>query len=272
MLDTIFSSLKSLGFDDIEDVELFKKKETKLSKLNKLKEKKIFSTNIDINTLIFDREITCPVCNNTFKTKSVKVNAPRIKSRDSDFLVRYNIINPLLYDVWICPTCGYAALKSDFDKIKNHQKPLIVSKITTQWKGKIYPPILNEDNAIERLKLALLSAVAMEAKNSTKAYICLKIAWIYRLKEDHDNEQIFLKKALEGFVIAYSSEQTPFYGLDSHSLMYLIGELYRRTGNYEEALKWLGNVIVSRTAPSKIKDKARDMRDTIKFEKENEIS
>ena len=269
MLNTIFSSSKPLGFNDIEDVEIYKKKEEKKSKFNKDQEKKVFSTDIDINNLIFDREIQCPVCTNTFKIKSVKVNAPRIKSRDSDFLVRYNIINPLLYDVWVCPTCGYSALKGDFDKIKNHQKPLIVSKVSTQRKEKKYPPILNEDNAIERLKLALLSAIAIEAKNSTKAYICLKLAWIYRLKEDDTNEQIFLKKALEGFLIAYSSEMTPFYGLDSYSLMYLIGELHRRTGNSKEALVWLGNVIVSRNAPYRIKEKARDMRDTIKFDEEN---
>ncbi|SFU63281.1 hypothetical protein SAMN04487886_108115 [Clostridium sp. DSM 8431] len=51
--------------------------------------------------------------------------------------------------------------------------------------------------------------------------------------------------------------------------MYLIGELHRRTGNSKEALVWLGNVIVSRNAPYRIKEKARNMRDTIKFDEEN---
>ena len=48
--------------------------------------------------------------------------------------------------------------------------------------------------------------------------------------------------------------------------MYLIGELYRRTGNNEEALLWFGNVIISRNAPFRIKEKARDMKELIKQE------
>lgn len=263
MLNSIFSSLKPLGFNDFDDIEIFKKEE-KTQTAVKGNIKKEFCTNIDINTLIFDREVTCPVCAQPFKTKAVKSNAPRIKSRDSDFLIRYNIINPLLYDVWLCPICGYAALKGDFHKIKNHQKPLIIAKISNQWQGKKYPPILNEQNAIERLKLALFNAVVAEAPNSTKAYICLKIAWIYRLIENYEEERSFLLKALEGFLLAYSNEYTPFYGLDSHALMYLIGELYRRTDNEKEALVWFGNVVISRNAPFKIKEKARDMIDVIK--------
>ncbi len=74
----------------------------------------------------------------------------------------------------------------------------------------------------------------------------------------------YLKKALEGFKRAYSNEDTPIYGLDTYDLMYLIGELYRRTGEIDEAIKWFSNVIVSKGANYKTKDKARDMRDLAK--------
>lgn len=261
MLNKIFSSLKPLGFKDVEDLELYKN-ETPVQ--SDAKKEKPFCTEIDINTLIFDKEVTCPICSKKFKTKIVKTNAPRIKSRDSDFLIRYNIINPLLYDVWVCPTCGYASLKGDFLKLKNHQKQLIIAHVSNQWNGKVYPPILNEENAIERLKLALLNAVVSEGNDSTKAYICLKIAWIYRLLEKDEEEKEFLEKAVEGFVIAYGKEYTPFYGLDTYLLMYLIGELNRRIGKNDDALLWFGNVITSKNAPYKIKEKARDMRDLIK--------
>ena len=51
--------------------------------------------------------------------------------------------------------------------------------------------------------------------------------------------------------------------------MYLIGELYRRTDNNKEALVWFGNVVISRNAPFKIKEKARDMIDIIKDSQNN---
>ncbi|HBA03045.1 MAG TPA: hypothetical protein DCW51_03225 [Clostridium sp.] len=51
--------------------------------------------------------------------------------------------------------------------------------------------------------------------------------------------------------------------INIYSLQYIIGELYRRIGDYTNAKLWLGRVIVSKT-DQKIKDKARDMRDLAK--------
>ena len=63
---------------------------------------------------------------------------------------------------------------------------------------------------------------------------------------------------------AWEEEPCPIYGLDRYSLMYLIGELYRRTGSYENGSRWLGSVVTSSVASQKIKDKARDMRELCK--------
>ena len=68
------------------------------------------------------RYVKCPICGKTFKTKAVKVNSPRIISKDSDFFIRYSVVNPYFYDVWICNSCGYAAMKSDFLKVKSYEK------------------------------------------------------------------------------------------------------------------------------------------------------
>ncbi len=163
----------------------------------------------------------------------------------------------------VCPTCGYAALKSDFQKIQSYKREVILVKIGNQWQGKEYPQVYNEEIAIERYKLALLNAVLGEFKDSTKAMLCLKIAWMYRLLENKEDEKAFLERALQGFVIAYENERTPIYGLNIYSLQYIIGELYRRIGDYTNAKLWLGRVIVSKT-DQKIKDKARDMRDLAK--------
>lgn len=219
----------------------------------------------EVLNYLFDKSITCPVCNSTFKTKVVKSKSSRILSKDSDFFIRYSSkVNPYFYDVWICNSCGYAAMKSDFDKIKNYRKELVLSNITPKWQPRVYPDILNEKLAIEKYKIALLNAMLTDEPDSTKAMISLKIAWMFRLLENKNQETTFLQQALEGFIDAYTKEIFPIYGLQRDSMMYLIGELNRRLGHYDEALRWYSKTIVDTNASYKIKELARAGKDLIK--------
>ncbi|MGG7178073.1 DUF2225 domain-containing protein [Clostridium paraputrificum] len=218
---------------------------------------------IDINKHIFDKEIVCPICNNKFKTKVVKVNSPRITSKDSDLFIRYSVANPYLYDVWLCNNCGYAAMKADFLKTKSFHRDLILNTITKKWNPRTYPDVLTPTNAVERYKLALLSAIAMEKPNSTKGMILLKISWMYRLLED-SREQDFLNQALNTLTDAYALEDFPIYGMQRDSLSYLIGDLNRRCNNHEDALKWYSKVITTVGASQRVKELARNGKDSIK--------
>lgn len=255
-MDNIFSSLKYLGFKNADSLELYSKKD-------EVCEKECKNNEIDINSLLYNKKATCPVCKKEFTYRTVKSYVPRVRSKDSDSFIRYEVINPYFYEVIVCPTCGYAALKSDFNKIRSNKKEVILMKVGNQWRGREYPEVYDEKIAIERYKLALLNAVVGELKDSTKAVLCLKIAWMYRMLDNDKNEVEFLNKAIQGFLIAYERERTPIYGLNIYSLQYLIGELFRRVGDYANAKLWLGRVIIS-GADQKLKDKARDMRDMAK--------
>lgn len=220
----------------------------------------------DILNHLFDKQVICPVCNSHFKAKTVKSKSPRVNSKDSDFFIRYSVANPYFYDVLICNSCGYAAMRSDFDNIKTFKKDLVLSNVTPKWKPREYPDILDEKLAIERYKLALLNALLLNLADSTKAMISLKIAWMHRLLNNTDQEKIFLGQALEGFNNAYIYEVFPIYGLQRDSLMYLLGELNRKLGNYSEALQWFSKTIVSVNSSYKVKELARIGRDFIKNE------
>jgi uncharacterized protein (DUF2225 family) len=218
----------------------------------------------DILNHLFDKQIVCPVCNSHFKTKTVKSKSPRVLSKDSDFFIRYLTVNPYFYDVIICNSCGYAAMRSDFEKLKSYKKELVLSNVTPKWKPREYPAVLDEKSAIERFKLALLNSVLIDLPNSTKAMISLKIAWMYRLLNDTDQETNFLRQALEGFNNAYIYEIFPIYGLQRDSLMYLLGELNRKLGNTHDALLWFSKTIVSINSSSRVKEMARIGKDLIK--------
>jgi uncharacterized protein (DUF2225 family) len=268
---TIFSGLEDLGFDDATEFSLYSKPEKPSEEtLAKASEDSALNEIEKQKSLLYDKEISCPSCSNHFNVRTVKTSAYRVLRKDSDFFTLYSVINPYFYDVWLCNVCGYASMKSDFLKIKSSQIELVQSKLSVKWHGKKYPEVYDLNIAIERYKLALLNYAVMESKSNQKAMTCLKIAWMYRMNDEPENEQVFLKQALQGFNDAYFNEAFPFYGMDKFTVMYLIGELNRRIYNFEEALKWFSSVITSPGVGQKLKELARDQKDLArKLERES---
>jgi len=69
-----------------------------------------------------------------------------------------------------------------------------------------------------------------------------------------------MKRAMDGYKEAYMREQTPIGNLTEVTLTYLIGELLRRTGQYEESLSYLSRVVSNPQAKNekRILEMARD--------------
>ncbi|MGE4283819.1 MAG: DUF2225 domain-containing protein [Clostridia bacterium] len=244
-------------FEDVEDLEPHNLKDEE--KHNDEKKDSLEQERIETDFL-FDRKFHCPVCNSHITARSVKASSIRILSRDSDFMIHYKNPNPMLYDICVCTECGYAASSSQFNNLSPTQIGLIREKICTKWNPKTYSPIYNLDIAIERYKLALLNSIVKNGKASEKAFLCLRLSWLNRLKNDTENEKKFSQQALENFLQAFEKESFPIAGLDEPSLIYLIGELYRRAEDDNNALLWFSRVLSNRTATNKIKDMARDQK------------
>lgn len=259
MKNDLFSDLGDLGFESIEEIDLFNKdkKEEAPSQT-----KEVFDEEKE-KSMIYEREVICPVCGAKFKAKTVKKEGYRVLKRDSDSFIHYATINPYFYDVWICNNCGYAASTLDFQKIKSFQIDLVKENITRKWQGKNYPEVYDINIAIERYKMALLNYFYMDVPASRKAMLCLKLAWMHRIQSEHDKEISFIKQALEGFQTAYSSEDFPICNMDRFTYLYLLGELNRRIGDFDKSLSWFSQVITTPGASQKIKDKCRDQKDLI---------
>ena len=52
-------------------------------------------------------------------------------------------------------------------------------------------------------------------------------------------------------------------GMDENTCTYLVGELARRLGHYEEASRWISRVLTARDANERIKAKAREAKELI---------
>lgn len=258
----IFEELKSLGFNNLDKVEIF---------ADEAKEKKTEAASKDIavslESVLYDKTYICPVCDKIFTSKAIRSGKNRLMSVDTDLKPQYDTINPILYECVVCQNCGYAALGKAFTSLLPKQISWVKEQICSKYKGQVYPDIINNKEAVERYKLALLVAIVKKARDGERAYLCLKIAWLYRDMGDSVQEKTFLQYALTGFLNAYNKERFPIYELDELTTAYIIADLYRRFEEYDKAMQWAGYVILDKHAPLKLKTRGLHLKSLIKEEK-----
>ena len=275
----IFSGLEKLGLGNIAGGSLFedpKKKEAAAKQ--EAPQRKLSLVNEE--DYLFDKKIKCPVCEDEFDAKTVRTGKVRMKNVDIDLRPDYDELDQNKYDVIACPHCGYAALGRYFPTLNKRQIDDIRVKISMNYKKIEHDgPTYSYDYAKSLYQLALANAVVKKAKNSEKAYICLKTAWVIRgetqrLDPNEDSydekkaandaqEKELLTNALNGFVMARQSEEFPIAGMDSSTLDYLIAALAVETDDFDTASKMVSEILTSRVANSRIKDKARNLKDII---------
>ncbi|NJD04012.1 MAG: DUF2225 domain-containing protein [Ruminiclostridium sp.] len=197
-----------------------------------------------MNENLYCKTIKCPICGKNFDITKVKAKGCRVSSRDTDFCVYYEDLNPLFYDIWVCEYCGYASQSEKFENINSRDAKILLEKLSPRWTKRSYAGERSTDLAIETFKLALLNLQVRNAKASEFAKICIRLAWLYRIKKDK-KEHEFIQHALKYYSETYEKEHFPVEKLDEFTCLYMIGELSRRAGNYEDAIKWLSRLISS---------------------------
>jgi len=253
----LFEDLEEFGFEGLSCISLYKDEIVEAKH-------KVSEIQISPEEYLFDKKLTCPVCEKYISIRAVKMSGIRTISRDTDFMTYYRDPNPMFYDAWVCKFCGYAALSSKFALITEKQSKLIRNTISSKWKfNKTYPDSYTADIALELHHLALLNTAVKMGKDSEKAIICLKMAWLYRLKKDIENEKKYLFNAINGLKNAYEKEIFPVIGMDEPTVIYLIGELYRRIDDNTNAIYWFGKALLNKNSKPKIKEMVRVQKELI---------
>lgn len=278
----LFSGLERFGITNtsIEDMDLFGKEED--SKIEKVEERKTANT-LKEQDMLFDKHYRCPVCDMEFKSKCVMSGKAKLIGTDSDLRPRYQNIDCIKYDVVVCNHCGYSALTRFYNMVTTAQGKLIKESISSSFKPIEYESdIYSHDEAILRYQLALANTIVKRGRASEKAYTCLKLAWLYRgkaesldetdidyatkLEEVTEEEEKFITNAYKGFTLAMEKEAFPICGMDEPTYIYVLADLARRCKDYEIAIKLISQIVVSRSASSKVKDKARELKEIIREE------
>jgi uncharacterized protein (DUF2225 family) len=280
----LFSGLEAFGLGKMTDLDLYTSNE-KESKQTEENNEKVVITEADF---LFDKSFSCPVCEKEFKMKTVKTGKVKLVSADTDLRPKYQYVDSLKYDAIVCPHCGYAALNRFFNYMTATQAKLIQVNISSSFKGIAHEgDTYTYDEAIARHKLALVNTIVKKSKLSERAYTCLKTAWLFRgmaemlmaeasegtidnskkIKDLQKEESQFIENAYAGFEEAFSKEMFPMCGMDENTVTYLMADLARRTGKYDESSRWISKDLISRNSNERLKSKARDLKDLLKQSK-----
>lgn len=281
-MDKLLSGLAKFGLDEELGKGLFADESSSAKRAEAGAPKEVVQVKEEDFLLL--KTLKCPICDASFRTLALKSGRAKRKEPDLDLRPRYEGIDANKYDVASCPKCGFTALHRFCAPMPSVQAKLIREGVCAKFKT---PPAkevtqleaIDYDTAIERYKLALYTSIVKKAKNSEKAYTCLKIAWVLRgkmeelavdkeknkealiaCKADYDN---FYQQAFDGFVKAMASENYPMCGMDQSTVDLLIATMAYNLGQYEYSSRFVSSLIVSRTAPGNIKNRAHDLKEKI---------
>ena len=190
---------------------------------------------------LYQITLNCVCCETPFTTSRVRSSFKRAIKSDSDFCGYYKEgVNPDFYVVRVCPTCGFASTENGQGSLTEAQKKAYFEQVGSRWQTQDYGTERTLEQALACYKLALLSARIVGEKELVLAGILQHIAWLYRYMDKQEEEQKFLRFALDSYVRVFELEGAD---VSNARLMYLIGELNRRIGNNNDAVRWFSRVI-----------------------------
>lgn len=186
---------------------------------------------------LVEEDYTCPCCGLPVKSLNVKEDTAEPVRSDSDLCPYYQDLNPLFYQVIICPGCGYAFPNDGPAELSQMAKSAV-----RQRRARLAPPPATDgprsrDQAIQIFSYSLDLNDRQEINPLVPAGLCLKLAWFYRYGEDSENEKKYLLAALERYIRAFEQKNFDHHSQEIHTI-YMIGQAHLRTGKPREAVKW----------------------------------
>jgi uncharacterized protein (DUF2225 family) len=226
---------------------------------------------------VFKKSYKCPICDSNFKCLTVKQGKARMVSSDIDLKVNYRDIEPLKYDIILCPVCGYAALERYFDRVSAFQRKNIIDKICQSFSYVFEDKDeFTFDDAIVRYKFAVLTSQVKMSKASEFGFLCLKMGWLYRSYADSldesmkkkkaelkEQEKTYLTNAFNYFETARAKEQSPICGMDEITFDTLLASLCVELDKKDEAKKSMSIILSNRNATKRVKDKIFDLKELL---------
>lgn len=208
-------------------------------------------------------EIKCPIDETKFTiTKTLSMS---VFGYAKDFQKQGAIGD--YYEVMInsCPKCHYSGYRADFDTSFNATTINEIHKIIDPFKDSMMNDVLENEIAVQ-------IHLYLKDKNDEIAHLYLMATYYLKL----DSTRVAKRKELQLSCISYLKKAIENREYEEKEVyannLYLIGELYRRIGNFEESIiyfdlaisdenkaSWIKEVAENQKAMAILKDEKNDM-------------
>lgn len=193
---------------------------------------------------LYEKKLTCLFCGEDFITQKVRSRFSVAYKTDADFCPHYkgDQYNSLYYQVSVCPSCGFA-FNGEFSKdFTTYAKDSIRKNITEKWQSRDFGSARDLNTAIETHKLAIYAASLKEERHFVLGGLCMRLSWIYRQENQPEDEQRFLKLAIKEYDASYLHSDFAKAWSET-KLLYMLGELNRRVGEFKQAINFFSKVV-----------------------------
>jgi len=190
----------------------------------------------------YKRKFICPLCLKPFKTLKPRQKYIVVEKADDDFCLYYKSVNPLYYEINVCPNCGYSFNSSTYSPVKDELKQAINKILSEIWEGNNYCGLRTLEEAIRTFKLAIDCQRQMGADDATMGRFFLKLGWLHRYLKDKEQEHRNLEKALYHLSRSFetSTSEDP---KEEINLMFLLGQLHLILGDEKGSINWFVNIV-----------------------------
>jgi len=180
-------------------------------------------------------ELCCPLCGLRFASNAV-VSTNAFGGKRTDFHACAAGTQPLPYQVHMCVRCGYSGVERDFTDLHDIS-PVVREHV---W-NELSPAVSAEVTGSEKYEAAAKVAAWQGADLRHIADLWLRAAWCCVDEGDVEAERYYRRHAAWAFETALASYDT-VPRTDRAVLVYLIGELWRRAGDVQNANVWFARV------------------------------
>lgn len=204
---------------------------------------------------LYDKKYDCLMCKKTFTSKKVRSRFVKVTSYDSDFCPTYTSdeANPTLYYVKVCPHCGFSFSEDFQPYFPPGSTEVIKTKVCDQWVPHDYGGDRSVSSALQTFKLAAYCGMLKKEKHVNIAGLYMRLAWLYRSLDNQEQERRFMNLAQHEYTESYMADDFRGTQVSEIRILYLIGELSRRTDNIEQAIKYFSKVIEKQKSTTETK-------------------
>ena len=210
---------------------------------------------------VFAVEVRCPVCKERFSALQVRTSRLQVAGRDLDLRTRYREFDPLWYQVWVCPHCRYAALRSEFQAVGDRAREALAASRQERlaMDVRVNPEGGSPRTAAEAVGAVLLALHCAETAHTGRekeGRLWLYLAWMWEELHQPDEAARARRHALQALQEAYERSRSPE---QDQRLAYLVGILHLQCGDPRSAHAYLLKAIDRKSGSAWLNARAREV-------------